>query len=254
MPAARWPALLAAALGAVLLAQAALGAPPPGPLPYALSGAVLKVGGGVLALRLDAGRTVVLRLLPGTALPASADRLAPGVRVRVWALAVPGGMSVALRVLVLGGARAARVERDVGILRGVVLGQDGSVLSVLGEGNVLTTVIVTGATAIAGVVAPHAIVQVAGARNSDGSLSARVLTVLFDPRTAARASGRITVYWPEVGFALSGGTVVALRDDTWILRGTVLRPPSALAPGKVVTVLGEGAPPYVAARVVEIRL
>ncbi len=254
MPAHRWTVLLAAAVGCVLLAGVALGAPPPRLQPYAVSGVVLKVGGGVLMLRLDSGGTVGFRLLPGTALPAAAEGLLAGARVRVWALAVPGGVPVALRVVVLGGAVAARMERDGGILRGVVVGRNDSTVSVLGEGNVLTTVLITGATVVSGMISPHAVVQVAGARNSDGSLSAQALTVLFDPRTATRVSGRIALHWPGVGFALAGGVVVALREDTWILRGTALRPPSALAPGTVVTVLGDGAPPYVAARVVDINL
>ncbi|MDQ7850372.1 MAG: DUF5666 domain-containing protein [Armatimonadota bacterium] len=253
MPLPRQPVLPAAALCVILLAEVALGAPA-GLQPYALSGVVLKVGTGVLTVRLETGGTVTLRLLPGTALPAAVGGLAAGARVRVWALAVPRGMPVALRLMLLGGAVAAGVERDGGILRGVVVGRDGSMVSVLREDNVLTTVVVTGATVVSGVLASHAIVEVDGARNSDGSFSARVLRVLFDPRTATRMSGRITLYWAEVGFALSGGAVVALRDDTWILRGMVLRSSRALAPGTVVTVLGTGAPPYIAARVVDIRL
>jgi len=252
MPVPRWSVLLAAALGGLVMAAVALAAPPHRLQPYPVSGIVLKVGGGVLTVRLDSGRTVGFRLLAGTALPAAG--LIAGARARVWALAVPGGVTVALRVVILGGAVAARVEREGGALQGVVVGRNDSTVSVLGEGNVLTTVLITGTTVTSGVIAPLAVVRAAGARNSDGSLSARVLTVLFDPRTATRLIGRITVYWPGVGFALAGGAVVAMRDDTWILRGTSLRPPSALVPGTVVTVLGEGAPPFIAARVVDIKL
>jgi len=65
-------------------------------------------------------------------------------------------------------------------------------------------------------------------------------------------TGRIALQWPGVGFVLADGTVVTLSEDSWIVRGTALRAAAALIPGAVVTVLGVGSPPYIAARVVDI--
>jgi len=243
--------LLAGAMpsGGVLARQAARSQP------YAVTGVVLSVGRGLLTLRLDGGGSTTFRLVEGTALPAApaSGGVIVGARVQVWVLPVPEGPPVALRVLLLAGLAPARPVREAGVLRGLVVAQNGSTVSVLGEGNVVTTVLITGTTVISGgAILPRGIVQVEGTRNSDGSVSARSIAVLFDPRAAIRVTGRIARQWPGVGFVLADGTVVTLSEDSWIVRGTALRAAAALIPGAVVTVLGAGSPPYIAARVVDI--
>lgn len=225
--------------------------------PYLVTGEVLRVRGDLLTLRLDGGGgSVTFRLIerggPGAA------SIAPGTRVQLLVLASPEGPPVILRLVVLGGPRAGGLppEAEAGAFQGVVLDQRNGVLSVLGEHNILYSVLVTGTTLMAGRadLPRAAVVRVVGTRNSDGSVSARSVTVLFDPRGALRVTGRIAQPWPQGGFALADGTVVTVREDTWIVRGNSLRPPSALAPGILVIVLGTGSPRYLTARVIEISL
>lgn len=223
--------------------------------PYVVTGVVLNVGHGLLTLRLAGGGSATFRLVEGTALPGGPvpGGVVAGARVQVWAFPAPEGPPVALRVVLLSGFAPARPPRETGALRGLVVGQNGTTLSILGEGNVITTVLATGTTMISGgAILPRSVVQVEGTRNSDGSISARAIIVLFDVRTAVRVGGRIAVQWPGMGFGLGDGTVVTLGEDSWIVRGTALRAPAALVPGVVVTVFGGGSPPYIAARVVEI--
>ncbi len=247
-------ALLATVL-LVLPASAVGAAPALRDRPYVVTGVVLSVERSLLALRVDGGGTATFRLLEPLPRAGEGASIAPGVRVRVWVLAVPEGPPLALRVLPLGGFAPARLPLETGALRGVVLAQSGSTLSVLDERNILYTVLVTGTTVVTGGAAlPHAVVQVDGVRNSDGSVSARTLRVLFDPRNGTRVSGRIAATWPELGLVLGDGTVVVVTEQTWIVRGTTLRPSAALAPGAAVTVLGVGVPPYLSARVIEISL
>jgi hypothetical protein len=233
-------------------AHALAGAPPPGQ-PYVITGVVIGLGRGMLTLRLDGGAVATFQLVEGTALPV-ADRevLTPGRRVQLWVLGVAGGSAVVLRVLGRG-APGGRAPDEPGPLRGLVLTYDGRTATLLTEQNVLYTVLTTATSRVrGGEVLPQAVVQVEGTRNSDGSISARTITVQFDPRASTRVRGVIALVWPEVGFVLTDGTVVILREDAWLVRGTALRPTGALAAGMAVTVLGIGSPPYVSARVVAI--
>ncbi len=254
-PRRRWIVLFAILLAGAMPSGGILARQPARGQPYAVTGVVLSVGRGLLTLRLDGGGSATFRLVEGTALPGApaSGRVIAGARVQVWVLPVPDGPPVALRILLLAGLAPARPVREAGVLRGLVVALNGNTVSVLGEGNVVTTVLITGTTVISGgAILPRSVVQVEGTRNSDGSLSARSLKVLFDPRAAIRVTGRIAQQWPGVGFVLADGTVVTLSEDSWIVRGTALRAAAALIPGAVVTVLGVGVPPYITARVVDI--
>lgn len=252
---------LSGVLLVVLLATAgqgrarALGGGPAVGQPYTVTGVVIGLSGGVLTLRLDGGEIASFRLVEGTALPAAGrGTLAPGRRVQLWILGVTGGPGVVLRVLERGVAMG-RVPDEPGPLRGLVLAYDGRTATLLTEQNVLYTVLTTATTQVrGGGVLPRAVVQVEGTRNSDGSISARMITVQFDPRASTRVRGVIALVWPQVGFVLADGTVVILGQDAWVVRGTALRPAGALAAGAAVTVLGIGSPPYVSARVIDISL
>ena len=239
---ALWPALSSAAVPAL------------GGQPYTVTGVVVTVRGTILTLRLDAGGTSTFRLIvPGL----QADRVTPGTRVQAWILPVADGLPLVLRLTPLGGFAPLRplVDVEPGALRGLILARGNGHLTLLGERNVLYTVLVTGTTLIrGGELVRAAIVQVVGSRNSDGSVSARSITVQFDPKGAVRAAGRITILWRPAGFILSSGTVVGLQEDTWILRGSARGDPGTLTPGVSVVVLGVGVPPYLSARVIEISL
>lgn len=220
--------------------------------------ASLSRDGQTLTLRQDGGGTAIFRLVEGTLLQIAGGirGLIPGMRVHLWAVAAGTGLPVVLRILPIAGIAPSRASSEAGAFQGIVLSQAGSTVTVLGENNAVFTVLITGTTEIAGAapLARSAIVEVQGSLNSDGSVSARSIAVLFDPRRGTRVAGRITLLWPDVGFVLSDGTVVAMSEETWVLRGSALRPTGALAPGLSVTVFGAGKLPFVAARVVEISL
>lgn len=151
-----------------------------------------------------------------------------------------------------------------GAVVGVVLAQTGGTLTLLARGNSLLTVIIAGTTAVAlggskrsprdDGLARASIVEVAGPRNSDGSLSAQRVSVLFDARGAARASGRIARPTQDGGLVLTDGTVIALGGDLWVFRGTTLVSAAALTPGVAVTVHGTARGGRLAARVIEVSL
>ncbi|HEV8339637.1 MAG TPA: hypothetical protein VGR25_08270 [bacterium] len=151
-----------------------------------------------------------------------------------------------------------------GAVVGVVLAQAGGTLTLLARGNTLLTVIIAGTAAVSGAsgkrsprdngIARASVIEVAGPRNSDGSLSAQKVAVLFDARGAPRASGRIARPAQDGGLVLTDGTVVELGDDVWILRGTSLVTVGALTPGVAVTVYGTARGGRLVARVIEVSL
>ncbi len=163
-----------------------------------------------------------------------------------------------------GSAQAQGGPGSGGSVVGVVLAQAGGTLTLLARGNSLLTVIIAGTAAVAGGsgkrsprddgIARASIVEVAGPRNSDGSLSAQRVAVLFDARSGARASGRIVRAAQDGGLVLSDGTVVALGDDVWVFRGTTLLSAGALTPGVAVTIYGQPRGGRLMARVVEVSL
>lgn len=162
------------------------------------------------------------------------------------------------------GPQPSRAPADA--TQGVVLTQAGGTLMVLARGNALLTVIVAGTAAVRGSgngrqgprgdleIARGSVVEIAGLRNSDGSLSARTIAVLFDARRAAHAGGRIVRPAQGGGLLLSDGTVVTLGDDLWIVRGTTLLSADALAPGATVVVYGTAKGSRLVARVIDVSL
>ncbi len=155
-------------------------------------------------------------------------------------------------------------RRASGGVQGVVLAQSGVTFTILARGNALLTVIVAGTAAVSGRdarpgreelgIARASVVEVAGPRNSDGSISAQSLIVLFDARRAARAGGRIVRPAQDGGIVLSDGTVVALGEDLWVFRGTTLLSAGVLAPGVAVTIYGTARGGRFLARVIEVPL
>lgn len=233
----------------------------PAPQPFEVTGVVVSVSrdGQTLTLRQDGGVTGTFRLVEGTVLGIAGGirGLVPGTRVHLWAVSIGGGSPVALRILLsTGGIAVSRASAEAGTFQGIVLSQAGATVTVLAESNTVTTVLITGTTEVTGAVtlARLTLVEIRGTRNSDGSVSARAITVLFDPRGGTRVAGRIGLLWPEVGFMLADGTMVTLGEETWIIRGTALRSAAALAPGLTVIVHGTGKAPFIGSRVVEISL
>lgn len=232
----------------------------PAPQPFEVTGVVVSVSrdGQTLTLRQDGGGTGTFRLVEGTVLGVAGGirGLIPGTRVHLWAVSIGGGSPVALRILSTGGIAVSRASAEAGTFQGVVLSQVGATVTVLAESNTVTTVLITGTTEVTGAatLARLTLVEIRGTRNSDGSVSARAITVLFDPRGGTRVAGRIGLLWPEVGFMLADGTMVTLGEETWIIRGTALRAAAALAPGLTVIVHGTGKAPFIGSRVVEISL
>lgn len=230
----------------------------PAPQPFEVTGVVVSVSrdGQTLTLRQDGGGTGTFRLVEGTVLRVAGGirGLVPGTRVHLWAVSIGGGSPVALRILSTGGIAVSRASPEAGTFQGVVLSQAGATALVLAESNTVTTVLITGTTEVTGAatLARLTLVEVRGTRNSDGSVSARAITILFDPRQGTRVAGRIGLLWPEVGFMLADGTMVTLGEETWIIRGTALRSAAALAPGLTVIVHGTGKAPFIGSRVVEI--
>lgn len=230
----------------------------PAPQPFEVTGVVVSVSrdGQTLTLRQDGGGTATFRLVEGTVLGVAGGirGLVPGTRVHLWAVSIGGGSPVALRILSTGGIAVSRASAEAGTFQGVVLSQAGATVTVLAESNTVTTVLITGTTEVTGAatLARLTLVEIRGTRNSDGSVSARAITVLFDPRQGTRVAGRIGLLWPEVGFMLADGTMVTLGEETWIIRGTALRSAAALAPGLTVIVHGTGKAPFIGSRVVEI--
>ena len=221
-----------------------------------LRGVVVAVGPSALTLRLAEGGTVTCRLVEGTRISGRA-RLVVGQVVEVRAVRV-GGALVALAVEA---AEARGPARSAGLLsragaaaEGVAIAVGERTLSVLRADNTLLTVLLTGTTQLRGAssVPRLAVVEVVGTANADGSLSARTVAVRFDPRRATQVSGRVTVAWDGTGFVLSGGAIVTVDEATWVLWGAALRPPAFIAPGMRATVWGEGRPPVIAARVVQL--
>lgn len=152
-------------------------------------------------------------------------------------------------------------RRPVAGVQGLVLGQSGPIFTIVTRGNTVLTVILGGTAAVGGrdsgaredhVLMRGSIVEVAGPRNSDGSLSAQSVSVLFDVRRATRVSGRIIRAGPE-GLVLADGTTVAF-DDVWVIRGTTLLPAASLAPGVGVLIYGTGRGGRIIARVVEVAI
>lgn len=220
-----------------------------------LRGVVVAVGPSILTLRLAEGGTVTCRLVEGTRIGVRA-RLVPGLVVEVRAVRVAGGL-VALVVGVpeaRGPARSARLFSATGAVEGVAIAVGERTLSVLRADNTLLTVLLTGTTQLRGAssVPRLAVVEVVGTANADGSLSARTVAVRFDPRRATQVSGRVAVAWDGTGFVLSGGAIVTVDEETWVLWGAALRPSAFIAPGMRATVWGEGHPPVIAARVVQL--
>ncbi|MDR7584098.1 MAG: DUF5666 domain-containing protein [Armatimonadota bacterium] len=220
-----------------------------------LRGVVVAVSPSVLTLRLAEGGTVTCRLVEGTRI-GGRTRLVPGLVVEVRAVRVAGGL-VALVVGVpeaRGPARTARLFSATGAVEGVAIAVGERTVSVLRADNTLLTVLLTGTTQLRGApsVPRLAVVEVVGTANADGSVSARTVTVRFDPRRATQVSGRVAVAWDGTGFVLSGGAIVTVDEETWVLWGAALRPMAFIAPGMRATVWGEGRPPVVAARVVQL--
>ena len=221
-----------------------------------LRGVVVAVGPSILTLRLAEGGTVTCRLVEGTRIGVRA-RLVPGLVVEVRAVPV-AGVLVALAVEALearGPARSARLLSSAGAaLEGVAIAVGERTVSVLRADNTLLTVLLTGTTQLRGAssVPRLAVVEVVGTANADGSLSARTVAVRFDPRRATQVSGRVAVAWDGTGFVLSGGAIVTVDEETWVLWGAALRPSAFIAPGMRATVWGEGHPPVIAARVVQL--
>lgn len=170
-----------------------------------------------------------------------------------------------------GGSSTAQLPQDpggsrgAGGVQGVVLAQAGGILTLLARGNVLLTVVVAGTAAVSGgrtgrpvrdelSLARGSIVEVAGPRNSDGSLSAQRLAVLFDARGASRLSGRIVRGSQDGGLVLSDGTVATLSEDLWVFRGTTLLSAGVLTPGVAVTLYGTARGGRFLARVIEVSL
>lgn len=214
-----------------------------------------------LTIRDEKQGTMSFRLVAGTVVEgADLQALKVGQIVQVWGVRTGEGMPVALRIASIEkgekGPKAAGVQTSEqrGTLSGVVVGQTDGSLTLLRETNSVATILITAAALLTGVgeIPRLAVVEVVGARNSDGSVSARSLEMVFDPRRATRVTGKILVGLPEAGFILSSGTVVTLSERTWVVRGTALQPISSLVPGARVLVFGQGQPPYVGARVIEV--
>lgn len=154
-------------------------------------------------------------------------------------------------------------RRAPGGVQGVVLAQVGVTFTILTRGNALLTVILAGTAAVSGrnarpgldelEIARGSVVEVAGPRNSDGSLSAQSLIVLFDARRAARMSGRILRATADGGVVLTDGTAVSF-EEVWIFRGTTLLPVGAMTPGVAVTLYGTARGGRFLARVIEVSL
>jgi hypothetical protein len=213
-----------------------------------------------LTIRDEKQGTMNFRLVAGTVVEgADLQGLRVGQIVQIWGVRTGEGIPVALRIATMEkekGPRAAGVQtaEQRGAYSGLVISQTDSSLTLLRETNAVATILISAAALLSGVgeVPRLSVVEVVGARNSDGSVSARSLEIVFDPRRATRVTGKILVGLPEAGFVLSSGTVVTLSERTWVVRGTALQPTSSLVPGARVLVLGHGQSPYVGARIIEI--
>jgi hypothetical protein len=191
-------------------------------------------------------------------------RLVTAVIVAVMTIVPVHASGAPARSGATGSAQAQGPSAAAGAVVGVVLAQAGGTLTVLARGNALLTVIIAGTAAVGGArsgqsarddgIARASVVEVAGPRNSDGSMSAHTVAILFDARGATRVAGRIVRLAQDGGLVLSSGSVVALGDDLWIFRGTTLLPVGTLTPGAGVTVYGTMRGGRVVARVIEVSL
>ncbi len=170
-----------------------------------------------------------------------------GDRVRLEAFRLDDGRLLALRAQILNRAVAFQPQPQPVpqglVAQGVVTGKSLNALTILDRGGatrfvvVPATAVVTGQRTSFAAIVPNDVVRVEGVANSDNSITARQVEVVF--AGAYQITGRITLKSPTPQFLIiNGSQSVNVASDTRIISGGQLRSFADLQVGQTVTVSG----------------
>lgn len=170
-----------------------------------------------------------------------------GDRVKVEAFRLDDGRLLALRAQILNRAVAFQPQPQPVpqglVAQGVVTGKSLNALTILDRGGVTRFVIVPATAVVTGqrtsfaAIVPNDVVRVEGVANSDNSITARQVEVVF--AGAYQITGRITLKSPTPQFLIvNGSQSVNVASDTRIISGGQLRSFADLQVGQTVTVSG----------------
>ncbi len=198
--------------------------------------------------------------------PVSVGLLHPGDPVTVWGVVRPDAAVFVLTVVATGLRAPEGRATSGGGVAGVVVQRSGTTLELLTDHAARRSAVLTPATVILGGghprpasgVGPYDILRVEGSVNSDGSIAATRITVVFDAASAVQVSGPVQEHVSGTGGIVVNGTMVTTSAETYILHNALRATFDQIVPGRPVTVYGvpvtAGPTPVgVAARVVVLR-